>query len=241
MPAIGVPTIVRGVDPAVVLTLPPAARIRCTMLDGSDALRFALTNGTPAGCIVAAQLDPGLRRQLDRILLDVPDAHLVVGLETEGLPGGAARPTSTRVTIVSPLPDPARMAQALCMTWFEGRRAELLRSLDEAPLHWLMKQAVRVVFAQDLASGTPPVHSIEALATCCGTDRAGLWRARRGADLDLARLIFLWVVVLALRERFLPTSPPRARASRSRGGAGIPEPPASRRSSSVNSATACGT
>ena len=42
MPAFAVPTTVRGgVDPAVALTLPPAAGIRCTVLDGFDALRFA--------------------------------------------------------------------------------------------------------------------------------------------------------------------------------------------------------
>ncbi|MDT8370005.1 MAG: hypothetical protein RQ745_12430, partial [Longimicrobiales bacterium] len=117
-PTITLPLLVRGVDPATDLALPPDAGIR--LVGTAEVATFIAAVGESlAGLVVADRIDPEVDALLRRILLAVPEAHLVLGLRSSRVssreyPGIGAG----RVEIVGSLPDPGALQRGAWRTWF---------------------------------------------------------------------------------------------------------------------------
>jgi len=192
-----------GADSETAFAVESPSSISFIRVGDERSLIAALQEVTPVGYIAAHRLDHEMWSVVNRVRLSVRDVHLVVGLEDPEPVLGARAIVDDRFVKVVSLPDKTGLRSAVLAALFEGRRADLLRRIEPAGYDELMEDVVRCILEQDLGSKAPPMRSIEHVAARCGTNRSTLWRVRQRHDLDLRRFIFVWVVALALRHRFI--------------------------------------
>ncbi len=210
MRVISIPTLIFEADPEVTPVVDRASHICLVPMGDELAFTTALTAGVPAGYIVGRQLDAGLKALINRVLLSVPDGHLLVRVQAMQFVEGAAPVVGNRVTIAGPWLDQARVEVRLSNVWVAARVEGTRRRVESRDFHWLVRKAFYTVLSGRLprcgrvaSSGNTLVKNLLDLGERCGARPDTFRQHRSRADVDLRKFIVTWKMLLAVREHLL--------------------------------------
>lgn len=213
MPTIAYPTLVPRSDDTLRLELPSGTGIRLVGMVEPESF-IDTVNEYLFGLVVATGGRTETKPLLRRLLLAVPDAHLVLIL----LDGRSSRDldlmAGSRIVVFPDAIDSPALVPVLRGVWFEGQVERVRSAALAGPLPASLLCAVSKILKERVTAKNPEPDEVRLCTTLidlserCGVNKDTLQRARKRFDLDLGAMMKEWRVALALREYFIEDDPP---------------------------------
>ncbi len=148
------------------------------------------------------------------VVLSAPDAHLAVLSWERPAPSGLSAMAGRRLLVLDGPLDPGSLVGIVHHMWFESRVEATRTASRQRPMAAVLTCAIHRILDERITARHPEPEEVSLcktlkdLASRCGASRDTVRRASYRHGLDLRAIMRQWILILALRERFLEDSWP---------------------------------